>query len=87
MVQRSGYCLSHELGEIVVAVKMPRTRNGTKRPHEPLLQLSIGIGQMVCRIGGRLRFHVARHGLVAVEIPPSICLMPNPKGDIAWWVV
>ena len=88
MVQRSGYCLGHELGEIVVAVKMPRTRNGTKRPHEPLLQLSIGIGQMVCRIGGRLRFHVARHGGVVGEIPPFIYLMPNPRsGDIVWWVV
>jgi len=26
-----------KVGEIVVAVKMPRTRNGTERPHEPLL--------------------------------------------------
>lgn len=31
------YCLSHELGEIVVAVKMPLTRNGTERPREPSL--------------------------------------------------
>jgi hypothetical protein len=37
MVQRSGHCLSHELGEIVVSVKMPITRSGTKRPREPLL--------------------------------------------------
>ena len=78
MVQRSGYCLGHELGEIVVSVKMPIIRNGTERPHEPLLQLSIGIGQVVCRIGGRSRSGVARHRGSALEIPPSACPVPNP---------
>ena len=29
--------LNRELGEIVVSVKMPITRDGTKRPREPLL--------------------------------------------------
>ncbi len=38
MVQRSEHCLGHELGEIVVSVKMPITRNGTERPREPSLK-------------------------------------------------
>ncbi len=37
MVQRLGRCLNQELGEIVVVVKMPLTRERTERPHEPLL--------------------------------------------------
>ena len=41
--EKSGL-IPHELGEIVVAVKMPLTRNGTERPREPLLQLHIGSG-------------------------------------------
>ena len=32
-----GRCLNRELSEIVVSVKMPITRDGTKRPREPLL--------------------------------------------------
>ena len=32
----------------------PPTRNGTKRPREPSLQLSAGVGRTVRRIGGRL---------------------------------
>ena len=89
MVQRSGHCLSHELGEIVVSVKMPITRSGTKRPRAPLLQLSIGFGQAMCRIGGRPRGGVARRRGVNVEIPPFVYLESNPdlSGDIAWWVV
>ncbi len=54
MVQRSGHCLNHELGEIEVSVKMPITRNGTERPREPLLQLHIVLEYRMCRIGGRL---------------------------------
>ena len=46
--------VGRELGEIVEAVKMPPTRNGTKRPREPSLQLSAGVGRTVRRIGGRL---------------------------------
>ena len=42
--RRAQYCLNHELGEIVVPVKMPDTRNGTERPREPLLQLCIDFG-------------------------------------------
>ena len=38
---------------IVVPVKMPGTRNGTKRPREPLLQLSAEFGYTMCRIGRR----------------------------------
>ena len=30
------------------------TRDGTKRPREPLLQLSVGLGHPTCRIGRRL---------------------------------
>ena len=46
----SGHCLGRELGEIVVAVKMPPTRNGTKRPREPLLYLSAESVHRMCRI-------------------------------------
>lgn len=89
MVQRSGYCLSHELGEIVVTVKMPFTRNGTERPREPSLQLNIDIGYVMCRIGGRLRSCAARCGGVVLEIPPFAYLVPNPElsGNSVWWVV
>ena len=41
-------------GEIVVSVKMPITRDGTKRPREPLLQLSVALVHGMCRIGRRL---------------------------------
>ena len=39
-----GHCLNREPSEIVVSVKMPIPRNGTKRPREPLLQLCIESG-------------------------------------------
>ena len=68
---------------------MPLTRNGTKRPREPSLQLSIDVGQTMCRIGGRLgSVHASVYG-VDVEIPPFVCLASNPRvrGDNAWWVV
>ena len=77
MVQRSGHCLSHELGEIEVSVKMPVTRNGTKRPREPLLQLHIGFGYKMCRIGGRLRSVYASACGVVLEIPPFLYLDSN----------
>ena len=57
---------------------MPSTRNGTERPREPSLQLYIDFGYVMCRIGGRLRSCVARHGGVIVEIPPLIYLESNP---------
>ena len=75
----TGHCLSHELGEIVVSVKMPITRNGTERPREPSLQLNIDFGQVMCRIGGRLRSGGASFRGVDVEIPPFTCLEPNPE--------
>ena len=56
---------------------MPITRNGTKRPREPLLQLHIGLGYRMCRIGGRRRSHAARCGGVALEIPPFLYLGSN----------
>ena len=56
---------------------MPRTRNGTKRPREPLLYLSAESGQRMCRIGGRLRMVDASQSGVAVEIPPFRCLGSN----------
>ena len=77
MVQRLGHCLSRELGEIVVPVKTPATRSGTERPRAPLLQLDIGFGQGMCRIGGRLRSGVARHRGVTLEIPPLLWLESN----------
>ena len=72
MVQRSGHCLNHELGEIEVSVKMPITRNGTERPREPLLQLHIVLDYKMCRIGGRRRSCDASHGGVDLEIPPFL---------------
>ena len=88
MVQRSGHCLGHELGEIVVSVKMPITRSGTKRPREPSLQLCIDFEYIMCRIGGRLRSVIARLRGVILEIPPFIYLDSNPfMGDSVWWVV
>ena len=49
---------------------MPDTRNGTERPREPLLQLCIEIGYVMCRIGRRLRNGIVRCCGVAVEIRP-----------------
>ena len=68
---------------------MPVTRNGTERPREPLLQLHIGFGYKMCRIGGRLRSDHASGCGVDVEIPPFLYLDSNPPygGDIVWWVV
>ena len=57
---------------------MPPTRNGTKRPREPLLYLSAESGQRMCRIGGRPRSADASRCGVAVEIPPFRCLGSNP---------
>ena len=48
---------------------MPITRNGTKRPREPLLQLSIGAGFSMCRIAGRQRIGHASDRGAALEIP------------------
>ena len=56
---------------------MPITRDGTKRPREPLLQLSVATGQRMCRIGRRLRRGYASIRGADVEIRPFLCLVPN----------
>ena len=67
---------------------MPITRNGTKRPREPLLQLSIAIGQWMCRIVRRQRSSDASHYGAVLEIRTFPCLIPNTQSvDSAWWVV
>ena len=88
MVQRLGHCLGHELGEIVVSVMTPITRSGTERPREPLLQLYIGFGCRMCRIGGRLGSGRASVCGATLEIPPFRQVDSNPPwGDSVWWVV
>lgn len=57
---------------------MPITRDGTKRPREPLLQLNVVTGQRMCRIGRRLRIGYASIRGAGVEIRPFLCLVPNP---------
>ena len=57
---------------------MPITRNGTERPREPLLQLSIETGQLMCRIGRRQRWRHASVAGAGVEIRPFGCLVSNP---------
>ncbi len=54
MAQRSGDCLKEGPGEIAVAVKMPFSHDKTERPRGALLQLGIGLGHIMCSIGGRL---------------------------------
>ena len=57
---------------------MPITRNGTKRPREPLLQLSIDVGQPMRRIVRRLRDGDSGFRGAAVEIRTFGCLTSNP---------
>ena len=57
---------------------MPITRNGTERPREPLLQLSVGTGCAMCRIVRRQRSRHASAGGAAVEILTFAHLVPNP---------
>ena len=67
---------------------MPITRNGTERPREPLLQLSIVAGCAMCRIVRRLRDGGASRRGVDVEIRTFVHLASNARGaDIAWRVV
>ena len=58
---------------------MPITRDGTKRPREPLLQLSTGLGHRMCRIGRRLRSGYASIRGAVLEIRPFRCLSPNTR--------
>ena len=56
---------------------MPITRNGTERPREPLLQLSIGTGCAMCRIVRRQRSGGASRRGADVEILTFVHLVPN----------
>ena len=58
---------------------MPITRNGTKRPREPLLQLSTVTGCAMCRIVRRLRDGDASHRGVDVEILTFAHLVSNAR--------
>ena len=67
---------------------MPITRNGTERPREPLLQLSIDTGCGMCRIVRRQRNGHASGRGADVEILTFAHLVSNAQGaDIAWQVV
>ena len=67
---------------------MTITRNGTERPREPLLQLSIVTGCAMCRIVRRQRVGYASSRGVVVEILTFVHLVSNSRvEDIAWWVV
>ena len=84
MAQRCGDCLNNELGEIARPVKMPATRDRTKRPHEALLQLDIGIFFHMFRIGGSRKAPVRYHPYVIVYL---ILDLESGLGDSVWWVV
>ena len=58
---------------------MPITRNGTKRPREPLLQLSTVTGLAMCRIVRRQRRGHASVPRADVEILTFAHLVPNPQ--------
>ena len=57
---------------------MPITRNGTERPREPLLQLNIEFGQLMCRIVRRQRNGYASIHGVTLEIRTFGYLSSNP---------
>ena len=63
MAQPLANCLDDVLGEIAIRVKMLVTRSWTKRPREASLQLDIGSGLIMFRIGGSFGTR---------EIPPLI---------------
>ena len=58
---------------------MPITRDGTKRPREPLLQLSIVTGCAMCRIVRRQRVGYASSRGVVVEILTFVHLVSNSR--------
>ena len=58
---------------------MPITRNGTKRPREPLLQLSTVTGCVMCRIVRRQRNRYASTCGVDVEILTFAHLVSNSQ--------
>ncbi len=57
---------------------MPITRNGTERPREPILQLSVAAGRTMCRIARRLRCGGASPRGAAGELMACVRLAPNP---------
>ena len=57
---------------------MPITRDGTKRPREPLLQFNVVTGRGMCRIGRRQRREYASILGATVEIRPFLRLVSNP---------
>ena len=58
---------------------MPLTRNGTERPREPLLLLSIGSGCAMCRIVRRQSDGYASIRGVVVEILTFAHLVSNSR--------
>ena len=84
MAQRCAHCLNHVLGENAIVVKMRHSRGQTKRPHEALLQLDIGILPHLFSIGGSLRAPVRYHPYVVMCL---ICIHESGYGDSVWWVV
>ena len=58
---------------------MPITRNGTERPREPLLQLSVVAGCVMCRIVRRRRTEGASPRGAGVEILTFAHLASNPR--------
>ena len=58
---------------------MPITRDGTKRPREPLLQLSIAFGHLMCRIVRRQRSRYASICGAVLEIRTFGYLITNPR--------
>ena len=65
------------LSEIVVAVKMPRTRSRTERPHEPSLYSGAGRCPLVRSIAGSLGNPRSGGGGGKGEIPVSSGRRPN----------
>ena len=63
---------------------MRLTRSRTKRPRGALLQLDIGLGLGLCRIGGRQRSRAARFGGAVGEIPPCPSLGSNLVREPDW---
>ena len=68
---------SYATGEIEVTVKILLTRDRTERPHGALLQVNIGIRQVMYRIGGRQRSEGASLHGAGVGIPLLFCWISN----------
>ena len=70
-------------------MKIQVTRSRTKRPRGALLQLDMGIGSTIRRIGGSQGSWCFGIGGDNGEIPLLVDLVSNPTevGDSVWWVV